>query len=148
MLVYAGNPDGRRVDILFLDDMAWRHVEFARALDRRGAENVAIWRAWSAEEAIQFLATRTFDQVFLDHDLLEEDVMVDVGGASAVPTGMAVVDVIVKMASPPQDVVVHSLNGPAREEMVRRLEECGRVAKVTNAPFNDLLSRLNPGRYR
>lgn len=144
--MFAGSADGRRVDVLFLDDMAWRHTEFARCLDRRG-ENVAIWRAWTADDAIQLLATRTFDQVFLDHDLSEDDIMVDVGGVSTVPTGMAVVDVICKMHSPPQDIVVHSLNGPARDEMVRRLEECGKIARVRNLDFISLLRLLAPGRY-
>lgn len=142
-VIVCGNPDGRPTRVLFLDDMAWRHSEFAKALFKRGVERVEVHRAWTAEEAVEFLHMYDFDQVFLDHDLHENDVMVVVGERSEVPTGMAVVDHIVAMENPPKDIIVHSLNGPARFEMCRRLEERGGI-RVRNLPFHDLLRLLCP----
>lgn len=139
--VVHGRADGRTIDVLFLDDMAWRHVEFARFCDRHGVENVRIWRAWSAKEAIEMLDARPFDQVFLDHDLSDEDIMIPVGHEGTVPTGMIVVEHILQMPSPPQDVVVHSCNDPARDEMVKRLTDSGKVARVTNLAFTSLIRR-------
>lgn len=128
-------------DVLFLDDMQWRHREFRRLVERRG-DDVRVWHVHTANEAIELLGRVSFAQVFLDHDLSEEDVMVQVDAESIVPTGMVVVDHIVDMDKPPPDVIVHSLNGPAREEMVRRLQSCPGVERVRGVPFTDLVVRL------
>lgn len=122
--------------ILFLDDMAWRHAEFSRAAFKQERPVV---HARSAAEAIDALGSWKFAQVFLDHDLSEDDIMIVPGEPSKVPTGMDVVDHILLMPDPPQDIIVHSCNGPAREKMVRRLEESGRIAKVRGIPFTDLI---------
>ena len=75
--------------------------------------------AFSAAEAIAALDAHTSELVraFLDHDLSIDDVLVEVGAPSKVPTGMAVVDHIVAMPRPPAAVVVHSLNEAAAIEM-------------------------------
>lgn len=129
------------VNVLFLDDMNWRHQQFGRLVDRRG-DDVLVWKAYTAAQAIELLDRVEFAQVFLDHDLCDDDAMVEVGAASVAPTGMAVVNHIVSMESPPGDVIVHSLNGPAREEMTKRLLDCGRIARVRSVPFSDLIARL------
>lgn len=136
-VVQVGKPGGRKVRVMFLDDMAWRHTEFALALTRRGREDVELHRAWTAEEAKELLHMYDFDQVFLDHDLDEE-----VAGAG---TGMDVVNWILGLEEKPSyEVIVHSMNGPARFEMVRRLEDGGLT--VRNLDFYSLLKALDPGR--
>jgi CheY-like chemotaxis protein len=129
--------------ILFLDDMQFRHDEFDRYARGMGHD---ILHVETAADAITLLGTMQFDQVFLDHDLSVEDIMVKVGAESAFPTGMAVVDHIVKMENPPPDVIVHSCNGPAREEMVARLEAIRPAVRVRGIPFPDLIQRLRASR--
>lgn len=80
---------------------------------------------WTAAKAIEALESQAYDQVFLDHDLSESDIMVEVGGPSSVPTGMEVVDHIAKSGLKIPQVVIHSCNGPAALEMERRLLESG-----------------------
>jgi predicted O-methyltransferase YrrM len=125
--------------ILFLDDMETRHTEFDRYA--RGQGHVII-HVHTADEAIRSLSGGQFDQVFLDHDLSHEDIMVKVGEQSVVPTGMTVVDHILTMENPPLDVIVHSCNGPAREEMVRRLETLYPAIRVRGIPFPELVRRF------
>lgn len=138
----VGNKDGRLVMVLFLDDMAWRHSEFAVCLFIRGIERVQLHRAWTADEAIELLNTVEFDQVFLDHDLCDDDIMLEVGEKGRERTGMDVVDHILTMQDPPQDIIIHSMNGPARMEMHRRLEESGRIARVRSIDFYTLREAL------
>ncbi len=127
--------------ILFLDDMGWRHSEFTRITDR--LPETRVWQAHSAKGAIELLKSETFQQVFLDHDLSEEDVMIKVGEKGTAPTGMDVVEHILTMDSPPTDIIVHSCNGPAAEEMVRRLESHPKKIQVRRIPFPTLIQRLN-----
>lgn len=125
-------------NILFLDDMEWRHKEFGRIVDKRG-EGVRVWKAYTAAEAIELLGRVCFTQVFLDHDLCEGDTMVGVDEPSEQPTGMAVVDHILTMTYPPQDIIVHSLNGPARIQMACKLEDSGRIQRTRAIPFTELI---------
>lgn len=129
------------VKVLFLDDMEWRHSEFSRTIEH--LTDIVTWRARSAVEAIELLRIVAFDQVFLDHDLSDDDVMMIPGSMSSVPTGMDVVDYIVEMEAPPPWVVVHSCNGPARDEMAARLKACPGVKTVDAVPFPELMSRLD-----
>ena len=127
--------------ILFLDDMGWRHSEFTRRTDRW--PDMKVWQAHTANEAISLLESERFDQVFLDHDLSEEDIMIAPGVVAKVPTGMTVVDHIMQMADPPMDIIVHSCNGPARAAMVAKLESHPAKPKVRSIPFPNLLSFLD-----
>lgn len=114
------------MSILILDDMESRHREFRRVLRRfydQKTYDILVHHVHSVTESIRLLEECTFVQVFLDHDLSEDDIMVEVGGESKVPTGMEVVDHICQMDSPPREVIVHSCNGPASVEMCRRLED-------------------------
>lgn len=126
--------------VLFLDDMGWRHSEFTRITDR--IDGVQVWQAQTANGAITFLGANEFDQVFLDHDLSEEDIMIKVGEDGRVPTGMTVVDYILTMENPPPHIIVHSCNGPARDEMVKRLQSHPKAGRVEGVPFPELMSRL------
>jgi CheY-like chemotaxis protein len=125
--------------ILFLDDMDERHSNFIKATLGRGHEVVQVYRA---SEAIKKLGSEEFDQVFLDHDLSIDDIMVKVGKESKVPTGMTVVDHIMKMEKPPMDVIVHSCNGPAAWEMCYRLAEHPAKIRVQRLPFPELLRAI------
>ncbi len=125
--------------VLFLDDMEHRHKEFIRATVGYGLEIVRVYRA---ADAIKALENDEFCQVFLDHDLSTDDIMVKVGEESKVPTGMTVVDYIVNMERPPMDVIVHSCNGPAAWEMVYRLADHPAKIRVRRLPFPDLIRSL------
>ena len=120
--------------ILFLDDMDERHREFKRISIGHQVNHV-----YDAQRAIELLQTEKYDQVFLDHDLSREDIMIDVGEDGKVPTGMTVVDYILTMAEPPPDVIVHSCNGPAAIEMERRLATL--PIKVRRIAFPHLIHR-------
>ena len=90
-------------EILFLDDSKDRHDNFKRRTIGHDVTHV-----WSAAEAIKELTEHNFAQVFLDHDLSEEDILIMVGEKSKVPTGMDVVNFIMKMDNPPPDIIIHS----------------------------------------
>ena len=127
--------------ILFLDDMGWRHSEFTRRTDKM--PDAKVWQAHTAKGAIALLESETFDQVFLDHDLSDDDIMVKPGGKTKVPTGMDVVDFIMKMESPPMDIVVHSCNGPAALTMAYRLAEHPAKIRVRRLAFPELLRAID-----
>ena len=122
--------------VLFMDDMKTRHFEFQRYLPK---DVVCHW-AFSAEEAKNLLDQNDYDQVFLDHDLCEDDIMIAVGAPSKVPTGMTVVDYIVSSTKRPKEVIVHTCNGPASDEMVKRLKDAKVV--VHQLPFPYLLQQI------
>jgi len=126
--------------ILFLDDMQTRHNTFRDLVEDQRDLDLLI--AYNASQAISYLGTDgcDIDQAFLDHDLSEEDIMCEVGGASRVPTGMTVVDHIVTMKAPPRQVIVHTCNGPAGDEMERRLKDAG--IQVIRLPFPHLVHAL------
>ncbi len=124
--------------VLFLDDMASRHKSFRQATIGKGS----VHHVETAADAIYAISNIVFDQAFLDHDLSEEDVMVQPGQPSKVPTGMAVVDHIVSLpqSQRPRQVIVHSMNTVAAEEMGRRLTYAGIPVRVIN--FGELLRSI------
>lgn len=127
--------------VLFLDDMKWRHSEFRNRV--WNTDDVRVFHVYTSEDAVILLQRLEFDQVFLDHDLSEEDIMVDVGVKSSVPTGMAVVDHIMTMENPPQDIIIHSCNGPAAIEMEIRLAgHPAGIKLLRRIPFPHLIQLL------
>lgn len=129
-------------DVLFLDDMEVRHQSFMKKF---GMQDVRIWQARSATEAIEILKRardqgQYFAQVFLDHDLSLDDIMCPPGGPSKVPTGMDVVDFIcgMKFGEQPRIAIVHSMNEPAARIMVSKLN--GAVVRASWVPFHMLVS--------
>jgi CheY-like chemotaxis protein len=131
--------------ILFLDDDAARHSLFRARIEELGhAARYRMLYVYTAAEAIAALDAHGAEIVhaFLDHDLSEADILVAVGAPSQVPTGMAVVDHILRMAAPPAAVVVHSYNRDAALEMCARLTTLGTV-RVQRLPFSDLLFKLD-----
>lgn len=131
--------------ILFLDDSMDRHESFIRSAPTYGYE---VRHAYTARQAIDLIESERPVQVFLDHDLSEDDIMSEVGGVTHVPTGMTVVDHIMGMASPPMDVVVHSCNGPAAEEMERRLRSHPAGIRVRRIAFPYLIHTLYEAKKR
>lgn len=129
--------------VLFLDDMEWRHKEFRRVTENL---NVRVVHVHTADEAIAELKLRSFDQVFLDHDLSEEDIMVEAGARSHAKTGMDVVDHLLMMESPPKEVIVHSCNAPAAAIMHVRLDDHPRIRSVKRVSFPLLIQQLSPRR--
>lgn len=122
--------------ILFLDDMDTRHFSFMKY-----ASGMDVTYVWTADEAIDALKKTEFTQVFLDHDLSEEDIMVKVGEKSKVKTGMDVVDFIVTMEKQPQSIVIHSHNPPASTEMFSRLNESKQShCAIVKIPFSTLIN--------
>jgi len=147
IIFLMGNPAGdagSERNVLFLDDMEWRHSEFSRCVD--DLPGFRIWRVHTAEAAVELLMSRGFVQVFLDHDLSDDDVMCVPGSATRVPTGMDVVDHILGMEHPPSQVVIHSCNGPAALEMERRLETHSARIAIRRIPFPFLMQSLRSTR--
>ena len=110
-------------DVLFLDDMEERHRAFLNKFGMR--DDIRIWQARTAREAIDLLKGRKFLQAFLDHDLSLDDIMCQPGGPSKVPTGMEVVKFLESCSwddLPVKNVIIHSMNEPAASQMVSRLQ--------------------------
>lgn len=128
--------------ILFLDDMDHRHERFMKLVHMIPPYDHDVVQVWTADKAIKALSGEKFDQVFLDHDLSHEDIMVKVGADSKMPTGMTVVDFIMKMTDPPMDAIVHSCNSPAALEMAYRLAEHPAKIRVRRLAFPDLISAM------
>jgi hypothetical protein len=130
--------------VLFLDDDHERHHQFRTRTHALGyGARYEMIFAHSAAEAIEALQAHEGEliQAFLDHDLSEADIMVEVGAPSKVPTGMTVVDHILTMQKPPVAVTVHSYNQPAAVEMCARLSGLGTI-DVRRIPFAVLLDKL------
>jgi CheY-like chemotaxis protein len=130
--------------VLFLDDDRHRHAHFRACVEGRGyRRDHRILYVFTAADAID--ALRRYEgkitEVFLDHDLCEEDHWVAPGAPSKVPTGMVVVDHITTMRRPPPRVTVHSFNHDAAVEMCARLAATEAIA-VERIPFHELLGRL------
>lgn len=130
--------------VLFLDDDHERHWQFRTRVEALGySKHHRMLYVFSAAEAIAALDAHGDDivQAFLDHDLSEDDILIEVGAPSKVPTGMTVVDHILAMPKPPAAVVVHSYNHVAAVEMCARLGALGTV-DVKRIPFSQLLTLL------
>lgn len=130
----------KAIEVLFLDDDHQRHREFDRWVMKDPTR--AFWsvaHVYTADEAIHAVERQVYDGVFLDHDLCTQDVMIKVGEKGKEPTGMDVVDRIVGLPKEkhPLGVVVHSLNGPAADEMLKRLLDVG--VRASRVPFTFLI---------
>jgi hypothetical protein len=128
--------------VLFFDDDHERNTNFRRRIAALGyPDKYEIIQVFSAEEAIDELGKGNVISAFLDHDLSDDDVLVEVGRPTKKLTGMAVVDFITAMEKPPSTVVVHSMNYDAAVEMTNRLAAL-RTIVVHRIPFSMLLTQL------
>lgn len=125
--------------VLFLDDMLARHKAFMA--NTPVDQELNVHACFTAADAIRDLQDPSdIDQVFLDHDLSEDDIMSVPGAPTKVATGMAVVDHIMTMATPPREIFVHTCNPAAAVAMVQRL--AGHPARpiVRALPFPQLIN--------
>jgi CheY-like chemotaxis protein len=118
--------------VLFLDDSEERVRVFRSLLPSATI-------VMTAESCIEKLQGGSYDVVLLDHDL-GELVYVPLG---TVGHGGDVVKWIVEHKPVIRDIVVHSLNGPAAEWMIRALDEAD--YNTTYRPFPLLKQDLERG---
>jgi len=133
--------------VLFLDDDHERHHQFRERMTALGcAARYELVYVHTASDAIRALDARAGDiaYAFLDHDLSEADILVEVGAPTQVPTGMAVVEHILTMAQPPRAVVVHKYNFDAAHAMCARLQPHAAIA-VKRIPFAHMITQLAMG---
>lgn len=110
--------------ILFLDDMRVRHDEFNPPAEHE------LWRAWNGEQALKLVAEKTFDVMFLDHDLADDhydEHRTGNRGFSQSVSGTEVAKAIAELPSDrrPKFVVVHSWNSIGGPRMRRILQDAG-----------------------
>jgi len=109
------------MNVLFLDD----EISRRKAFRARCPSAILVSKA---AEAIVSLSPTKWDLVCLDHDL---DDYFDTAEHSN--TGMTVVEYICEKKPKISQIVVHSINVPAAEEMVRKLQDAGYQAQ--HVPF-------------
>jgi DNA-binding NarL/FixJ family response regulator len=114
--------------ILFLDD----HDERAESFKRFAPKGHVIV-VKTAKECIETLAGQEWNIVFLDHDL--EDTL-----QSEDNNGMTVVRWIVENNPFIRQIIVHSNNKPAADNMVIMLQKASYIA--AHIPFTTLITNL------
>ena len=109
-------------NVLFLDDDANRTKIFlSKVLFADSAEN--------AKDCIGILSKKSFNIVFLDHDLSGEKMV----NSDREDCGMEAVRWIVENKPQIDQIIIHSLNYPAAQEMRKKLQDVGYDA--VNVPF-------------
>ena len=122
------NRQSGRILIVEDDEMrrSWFDLQFAR-FERDVTDQVA--------QAIQWLAQRDYDLIFLDHDLAEEHYFVTVADDGL--TGYAVAAWLAE--NPHQQtqalIIIHSLNYPGSDRMLEVLLNAGRRAEHVPFPY-------------
>ena len=116
--------------ILVVEDDArrrmWFEDQFA-ACDRDMTDQVAV--------AIQWLAQRDYDLIFLDHDLTEEhywEMMADDGLTGYVVAAWLAENPHLQTQA---QIIVHSLNYPGSDRMIEVLQRAGRKAEHVPFPY-------------
>lgn len=102
------------MNVLFLDDNQCR-------IDRFRSDIPWAIITMTAQDTIDRLTSKSWDYVFLDHDLGGE-VFVD---SDREDTGMEVVRWVAKNTPEVKHFIVHSLNHSAAQEMAQKLAEAG-----------------------
>ena len=113
------------MNILFLDDNPTRIASFRKAVPYATIVE-------TAKDCIKQIGAEQWDWIFLDHDLGGEEFV----NSSRADTGMEVVRHLVehKPEQMPQ-IVVHSMNPPAREQMCLDLVMAGYEAVPVPFPL-------------
>lgn len=129
--------DRTPIAVMLLDDDERRHRWFRKRFvgdDLDIAENV--------QEAVEFLAERAYDAIFLDHDLLPHHYESNDHDDWA-NTGLAVARYL--RDNPEKQraatIVVHTRNADAAIDMVTTLRETGRTVEYCAFPLLDLKIR-------
>lgn len=109
--------------VLFLDDNPLRHSRFS-------AEGLFVddicFHAYDYEQAVDLIDTHTFDVMYLDHDLSEEDQSCNPIGITYKKTGTDVVRYLVSKKdslSKNLMVVVHTFNPAGAKIMINMLHD-------------------------
>jgi hypothetical protein len=97
--------------LLFLDDEYWRH----NTADERYGQKFDVFHCLTVSQLSAAIEGERFDVISLDHDLAEAK------------TGMHAVRAVCELPSwkQPGQVIVHSWNQPAAENMVSYLRQAG-----------------------
>ncbi len=126
-----------RISVLFVDDMPERHrlfrAKFSDTFDTAWAKNF--------DEAVDRMCDRSFDVIFLDHDLSVESVMCDPNDCREM-TGSDIAKFLVDkrhMIERSALIIVHTLNPAGAENMVSILEGGG-FGNVRRIDFLTLMS--------
>ena len=103
------------MDILFVDDMISRHSIFRGLLP--DGHNVTY--VFSFEEAKEAISTKTFDLVFLDHDLAEDHYGKDSadGQGTGYDIALLMVEKLATQAKP-LTVLIHTMNHVGSKRML------------------------------
>lgn len=124
--------------ILVLDDNEQRHESFAQRFSR----DCDVTHVRTVTEALEALRDKSYDLVYLDHDL-EDYQQSGMYGSSVELTGLDVARFIARMpevvGQPPTRVVVHSWNPAGARAMVSTLREAG--IPTTYEPFQDIIKQ-------
>lgn len=129
------------IRVLFLDDMAERHLSFETQANAHGL--TPYWPVETGEHAIEQLkSSERFDVVFLDHDLASDQYIEHVSGILAPRTGMEMsgTEVAEAIAALPKEkrpgvAIIHSWNRYGAARMARILSDAG--IRVLQMPFDD-----------
>lgn len=124
--------------ILILEDSTERNNWFTRKL----IGNVVDY-ALSAEVANKLLLEKTYDVIFLDHDLDEEHYVAMYAPLNTVLTGTGVDTakfIVSNKVSPKAQIIVHSLNTVGSQNIFAILNDAG--YNVTRIPYLELQKRL------
>lgn len=111
------------VKILLLEDDETRVIQFRRRIEGEGVP-FGLTHARTAKEAITELGSSRYDLILLDHDLGGRT-YVDFGNESE-DCGMRVAEwlsIRPERVSQHGPILVHSLNGPAAQQMVELISE-------------------------
>jgi len=125
--------------VLFLDDDEQRHTMFE--FKHRGQLDITHVRNYDEFiDAVQ--SGERYEMYFLDHDLSDEDAMVEPGASSKEKTGTDVAEWIASNvdAKNGPGIVVHSLNPPGAERMALNLRNAG--FDVVKQPFYQMIYNI------
>lgn len=126
------------MNILFLDDMIERWEIFKEVSDYGG--HTTQW-VKTAEEAVEALTDKSFDIVFLDHDLSYEHYVAKDGDYGSIKTGQYVADYIAEellQSNMPKYVIIHSMNPVGSKNMRQSLLKRYTGLNLINIPFNPI----------
>lgn len=121
-------------NILFLDDMAARHGQF---VDMTYActkdKDIVVRHVYNYLGAVEaFFEINTWDVMFLDHDLAEEDQMCTPGFTNRHKTGTDIAHYMIEHDIKSELIVLHSFNPSGRRRMSQILQE---KYKIYEVPF-------------
>ena len=122
--------NGQSGRVLILEDDEMRCYWFQRQLAGREHDLTC-----DIQQAIEWLSSREYDSILLDHDLMEEHYYSDAHDDEA--TGYAIASWLAKNPERQRNarIVVHSLNYVGAQRMLNVLRDAGREAEHVPFPY-------------